>query len=397
MAVLGSLPLEVVDSGIAQLLVKPPKTNQEFNYRHATFRAAPDTPFIICCFSGAGSHVDSVTIGSELLQDGLDMLSMSGRADLATRDAPDEYLAWWRDRGKNVIAVVSTATSAFSVGPITIEVRDATGQVVPPTPLAPQHHLGFRFYRLSQVSDDLFDAFRNMYLAFELLLSAKYPKGSEREIDWLRASLSAAAADLDLASLNPSHTDPVSHIIDAVYSNARLPLFHAKDGRAYFAPLRSTEDRQEVNSALQLLTLVVIRMAEVWHQTRRQRGGINLALIQHAHKRIFDKTSFVASSNSDFDLQADLCQPAIESGIQFEAKLIDQFNTQPRPHMYGRVDVACLRAFGALKALALIDQQRPLMESRLEAALDLSGFDVLEAQFFFRAINATEPRTLFPK
>jgi hypothetical protein len=198
MAVLGSLPLEVLDSGIAQLLVKPPKTNQEFNYRRATFRAAPDTPFIICCFSGAGSHVDSVTIGSELLQDGLDMLSMSGRADLATRDAPDEYLAWWRDIGKNVIAVVSTATSAFSVGPLTIEVRDATGQVVPPTPLAPQHHLGFRFYRLSQVSDDLFDAFRNMYLAFELLLSAKYPKGKEREIDWLRASLASAAADLIL-------------------------------------------------------------------------------------------------------------------------------------------------------------------------------------------------------
>jgi hypothetical protein len=52
MAVLGSLPLEVLDSGIAQLLVKPPKTKQEFNYRRATFRAAPDTPFIICCFSG---------------------------------------------------------------------------------------------------------------------------------------------------------------------------------------------------------------------------------------------------------------------------------------------------------------------------------------------------------
>jgi hypothetical protein len=122
-----------------------------------------------------------------------------------------------------------------------------------------------------------------------------------------------------------------------------------------------------------------------------------LALIQNADKRIFDQTSFVASSRSDFNLEADLSQPAIQSGIRFEAKLIDQFNTQPRPHMYGRVDVTALGAFGALKVLALIDQQRPLMESRLEAALDLSGFDILEAQFFLRAINATEPRTLFPR
>jgi hypothetical protein len=74
MAVLGSLAFGVLDSGVAQLLVKRPKTNLEFNHRGATFRAAPDTPFIVCCFSGSSSHVDAATTGSELLQEGLDML-----------------------------------------------------------------------------------------------------------------------------------------------------------------------------------------------------------------------------------------------------------------------------------------------------------------------------------
>src|SRR5262249_18269 len=162
-------------------------------------------------------------MGSELLQDGLDMWPIFGRADLATRDAPDEYFAWWRDGGKSVIAVVDTGTFSFHVPPISIEVRDVRGQIVPPTPVTPQHHLAFRFYRLSQVSDDLFDAFRNMYLAVELLLSAKYPKGVEHEIDWLRASL--------------------------VYLNARLPLFHAKDGRIIFE--RSSRPRSNARLANQ--------------------------------------------------------------------------------------------------------------------------------------------------
>ena len=73
------------------------------------------------------------------LQDGLDMSSIFRRADLATRDAPDEYFAWWRDGGKRVIAVVDTGTFSFHVPPISIEVRDVRGQIVPPTPVTPAH------------------------------------------------------------------------------------------------------------------------------------------------------------------------------------------------------------------------------------------------------------------
>jgi hypothetical protein len=87
---------------------------------------------------------------------------MTGGADLATRDAADEYFAWWQQGGTKVISITSTATLRWSIGPINIEVRDASGNVVAPTVVVPRHHLGFRFFRLAQVTDDLFDAFRNM-------------------------------------------------------------------------------------------------------------------------------------------------------------------------------------------------------------------------------------------
>lgn len=232
---------------------------------------------------------------------------------MATRDAADEYLAWWKAKGEVTIAVVSTATFRFSVGPVVLEVRDAAGRVVPPQRVLPQHHIGFRYYRLSQVSDDLFDAFRNMYLAFELLLSAKYPKGRGREIDWLRASLTTAAHDLDLPAL-ATGPNPIDRIIDVVYENARLPLFHAKDDHAYFAPVTSNQDRKAVTEALQLLTFIVMRMADVWHQTRRMRGGVNLKLMEEADKHIFANSSFVASSDSTIELNGDLSQPPFKKG-----------------------------------------------------------------------------------
>jgi hypothetical protein len=77
--------------------------------------------------------------------------------------------------------------------------------------------------------------------------------------------------------------------------------------------------------------------------------------------------------------------------------LIDQFNNQPRPHVYGRADLQAVGRLDALNVLAVVDQHRPLLKSRLARPLDMSGFDVLEAQCFLRSINATEPRMLFPR
>lgn len=397
MATLGSLHLDFegkLNSGLAQLLLKPPKAKNEFTYQGACLRVAPDTPFVICSFSGATSHEDVIKNGPEMLQNGLDILSMTGGADLATRDAANEYLAWWKAKDETIVSIVSTATFSFSVGPITLEVRDAAGNLVPPTPVIPLHHLGFRYYRLSQVSDDLFDAFRNMYLAFELLLSTKYPKGREREIDWLRASLIAAADDLNLPAL-AAGPNPIDYIISVVYNNARLPLFHAKDGRTYFVPVTSGQDRKAVSAALQLLTPIVIRMADVWHQTRRGGGGVNLKLVEEGNKNLFANASFIVSSEPAADIKDDLFPPAF--GTPFEAKLINNFDGQPHPHLHGRLSLSSMEGLECLRHIYVINHKKKLLLSHeLEAPLTLHGFNILEPLFFLRATNATEPRTLFP-
>ncbi|HLG85560.1 MAG TPA: methylamine utilization protein MauJ [Bradyrhizobium sp.] len=401
MAAIGQLSLETngtVAGGLGQLLVKPPKAEREFNYAGATFRVSPKSPFVVCCFSGAGSHSEVLAKGTELLQEGLDILSMTGGADLATRDANEEYIAWWKEAGTKVIAVASTATFSFSVGPIELEVRDASGTPVPPKIVIPQHHLAFRFYRLAQVSDDLFDAYRNMYLAFELLLSARYPKAKEREINWLRKSLTTAANELGLSNLvgvtNPA---PIEYLIDALYTNTRLPLFHAKDGRAYFASNTANQDRRTVASSLELLTRIVIRMAEAWHHTRRIGGAVNLELMERSYSNTFDKVEFVAATGSSFSPEDELSNPNIRDGTRFAAKLNDEFNGEHRPHIQGRLNIPSTIGGAVLGALYIVDKEVTLITHVLDVALDIQGFDVLEACCFFRQTNSSEPRLLFPR
>jgi hypothetical protein len=178
------------DSGLACLLQQPPADAHTLEHEGSLLQTSPQSPFVTCSFRGATSHEQACAIGVNLLQEGLDLLSIKGSADLITKDAHDEYVAWWTVDARIWVAVVATITMAVTLGTPTLTVTDADGRVVPPDPpKTTRHHLAYRFFRLSRVSTDLFDSYRNMYLAFELLLSSQYPKGPEREIDWLRNSL----------------------------------------------------------------------------------------------------------------------------------------------------------------------------------------------------------------
>ena len=94
-------------------------------------------------------------------------------------------------RGLSVaIRLLSIPTQTLHVGEITV-----TGgtPVVPP---APEWHESARYFRLSQLTDDLLDSFRNIYLALESILDHLAPQRTtsplEREGSWFRRALTEA-------------------------------------------------------------------------------------------------------------------------------------------------------------------------------------------------------------
>lgn len=398
---IGSLTFPVddgLDSGIAFLLTKPPEQEIAVRYRDCQILAAPSTPHVVCRFAGVHSVDEAFSTGGLIAQEVLDILSMTGRADLVTREADDEYLAWWCSKGLRSIALVSTFTSSIKVSPVTLTVLDAQGNVVPPIPAVPKHHIGFRFFRLAQTSDDLYDAYRNMYLAFESLLSSQYPKTRQREIDWLRQSLSAASSDLQLTGLVPAGTpDPTAHILDEIYDGARLPLFHAKDGKAYFAPVHSAADRQEVTAALTTLTQIVIRMADKWYAARRLGGGVNLKLLEEQNGKLFTGSQFVFTDNPAFTLQDDLGSESIKNGVHFPATFSEFYGVDQRCNIGGQIPISGLASRGRLHALYLVNENTPLMGLSPDTTIDPSGFDVFEVRFFVRGRNGSAPKYMYPR
>ena len=401
MAAIGSISLEVngvIECGLALLLVKPAKKTHEMHHAGAIFRVSPDTPFIVCCFSGKQSHSDAYDYGRDLVQEGLDLMSITGREDLATRDGDDEYIVWWTNSGNKTLAYGTTATSSFSVGNAELIVHDANGNLVKPNIVIPQHHLALRFYRLAQVSDDLFDAYRNMYLAFEALLSSRYPKGKGKEIDWLEHSLNAAADELNLNAYVPSEvSSPVKHFLGVIYNGARLPLFHAKDGHAYFAPVSSPDNRSVVVEALQLLTHIVIRMADVWLDARRRGGWVNLDLFSEFNKTAFNDSEFVVLGSTDNSLEEDIKTEDILNEFRCNAIFGEIFDGKKRHHVHGCMSIPNENTKVPLQNLFLVSGTKKLIYFSPETSFDLDGFKEFQIILFLRGKNGSQPKYVYSR
>lgn len=128
---------------------------------------------------------------------GLDLLCLRGEATMAIGHAQTEHIIWWREGSQSVIRLLSTPTVMVHVDQITV-----TGGMPVVAP-APQWQESARYFRLSQLSDDLFDSFRNVYLALESILDAIAPQRTspfKGEGTWFRRALAEAGTIVDLAA-----------------------------------------------------------------------------------------------------------------------------------------------------------------------------------------------------
>lgn len=205
---------------------------------------------------------------------GLDYLSVTRQADCAIRDAPNECLIWWPDAALGGVVMRCQVVETLGLEiTMTATVKDANGNVVPsPPPPTPMADDAFRFVRMARTSDDLFDAYRNLFLAFESLLSDIRPRRRvaqrrgwwgwlskrhstsnarwETENAWFMDALDQADALVPLATLTPPNvTNHKKWIKRWMYQAERSALMHAKRGQRYLLP-HDTADRAELIESL---------------------------------------------------------------------------------------------------------------------------------------------------
>lgn len=168
--------------------------------------------------------------GFTAIQEALDILSIKGLLSAHLVDPTKFSVGVYCSNEKSILYVHSLLDFPIDMR-VEVKQTDALGNEIKlPLPIDPIWNESFRYYRLSQSSSDLFEAYRNLFLAFEALLNFIFPKkNSEKEGVWLKRCLSGINNRISLAQFTPmGKENPVDYIIVSQYKNIRCELQHAK-------------------------------------------------------------------------------------------------------------------------------------------------------------------------
>lgn len=402
MAKLGNIVVNQAgfSAGAAFLLTQPCKTSVELlpdSTSHLILE--PDNPYVVVHVREAHSPFEAFDASYEIAQQGLDLLSARGKANLSIRNAAQECLIWWHTKPMLILRVISTATLSVTMSTTTLTVIGATEEKkAEAQPATPVYHHSLRYFRLSQVTDDLFDSYRNMWLAFESLLSSRYPKDKkETEKAWLKRALKDVEANLPLEqSYTPLQgMDLVPSIIKELYTDTRLALFHAKDHEAYLVPL-SSDDRYKVAKALSRLARIVLLLIEHWLKIRRGGGAVTSEGFNVMTRPILESgTVLVSDNDAEESKDETLSHPAYANAVAMHTRYAPELSAPGTNVVLGVVPGTQLQPLQKIARFGLESANKLFMVSTLSADLWHEGIDLLEAQLAVTLNNIQQPRQRF--
>ena len=225
-----------------------------------TIEVRAKSEIVVARGEGGATYEDARDDALAAANKGLDFLCLRGAMPMAIRHAGSEHMVWWSEDSQSVTRFLSVPTVTLHVGKVTV-----TGgtPIVPPPP---EWQESGRYFRLSQLTDDLFDSFRNLYLALESILDHIAPQRTtpplEREGAWFRRALTEAGRIVNLAGHAPKGaSDPVEALYDELYLSARNLVFHAKSTRAYLLP-HSSPERRAVEETTRRAAYLYLALAE---------------------------------------------------------------------------------------------------------------------------------------
>ncbi len=354
----------------------------------------------------AMEYEEALRTALEKAYEGLDSLSVQGIVDLDLRAPLDAHIVWWCDEeGHTHASVVDGADLKLQVGRIAAIVTDASGQARLPTPApVPPPHPSFRFFRRAQVTDDLFDAYRNAFLALESILSDIKPRltGSDGRIEgerkWLTRALTEVhnAGTVDLNTLlTSSSTNPARKLVKQLWSQIRTALFHAKKGAPILSPLTAA-DRNTVLEALQTLRRLYLLLVDNHLGVRRSSSGVFAGFIMGNVLEMLDQAKCLATHDPkpyDDDQAAprpggaDRMEMAVSQVIRAEPWLVELQAHANRP---GTDSLTSLTSI----TLTTTDDQ-PLLAIMPDGHLRLDGIETLETRIRVRGSNHAQLKERF--
>jgi len=250
------------------------------------------------------ASTDPVRSAHMLAERTLDLLAAEAFQTSELTDPLREHGVWFRDEGKLVLRGVTTARLAMRFRSSAV-VRDPAGAVRPPAPRPPTAwHASHAYFRKSQSANDLHEAYRNLFLALECLLSEVYPwNPGVRESVWLSKALRHVVRgyDLDMSQfVTGSGGNPYRRFMAEQYRARRCALFHAKLSERPTVP-GDVGSRDDLAAAMRLLGQLYVRLAGLITGAGFAGGGMTYTAFESMVESL-GRCPMYVSEHPEFDL-----------------------------------------------------------------------------------------------
>lgn len=208
-------------------------------------------------------------LGVAALSKALDLSSVQSNQHSALATPGDDFITLYKSSTRQALLLATTTERNMSASfDMTITRSDGTVER-PAPPRDPAWNRAFRYYRLSQIAADPYDAYRNLYLAFETLMEQLFPRThGEREGAWVRRCFTTLHQQHGLEAFAPAgHKAPSEYLFGTLYESIRCNLFHSSSAKTIL-PYYET-DSSRLLSAYQTLL-------NVWRTVSANHLGTNI-------------------------------------------------------------------------------------------------------------------------
>ncbi len=188
---------------------------------------------------------------------------------------------------------------------------DKDGNITPSAPVPqPSWEFIYRYYRFAKTSSNMYDAYRWMYLVFEILMQNIAPiqlkssgKPAEGERSWIDRALRTADDTFKWSTkVNWSTSDYIEYFLSNQYDNIRCNLFHSKGER--ILPNDQLGKHIVHKMLLELEDLCIYLMDNLYPITNN-RGGVTYHGFESFMKGLLeDTTAFISSLSYDIHSKA---------------------------------------------------------------------------------------------
>jgi hypothetical protein len=347
------------------------------------------------------SYNESLQESLRMAQQGLDLFCILGLVDRTIAEAENEHIVWWVEPSGVALRIHDRDDFGFSFSG-TATATDPAGNPMP-SPPPPNYRWddSYRYFRLSQATDDLFDAYRNLFLALESILSEiepvrKRPSGrsSETDRDWLTRAIGKAASMIDLGRYVPAGTaDFEGYLFKDLYQDKRTALFHAKRNRPIYLPHGKSSDRESVTSSLTRLANLYVDLANSHFNIQRQKTSLAPSVFDSMARR----TPGLAVTDVKEELMkgGEMISMEGKTLVPMACRWATELDEPGIVNLIGSIEGSSLAAIQELTQIVVLDaNSNPVGFSRLKESLSVDDIRRLEVQISQR-LRDNEPRSFY--